>query len=193
MFAFWRFIFTPGVSWSLGLACGLIALMGVPRIQAESPRFIQSTVTTGSSPVSVATGDFNKDGKLDPATANLGSGSVSVVLGNGTGGFGPKQDFPVSSEPLRVATGDFNGDGKLDLAVSYFVASFGTLSLLLGDGQGSFAPKVDVSDTFFAEALAVGDFNRDGKDDVAALALGVISVGLGPRPAPGVSSQRWWW
>src|SRR5207302_496601 len=72
----------------------------------------------GTNPISVAIGDFNGDGKQDLAAANAGSNNVSVLLGNGTGGFGAATNFGVGSAPQSVAVGDFNGDGKQDTAAA---------------------------------------------------------------------------
>jgi len=91
--------------------------------------------TVDSSPYSVTTGDFNGDGKLDLATANLDANTVSVLLGNGNGTFQTKVDDPVGDAPASVTTGDFNGDGKLDLAVANGAGN--TVSVLL---NGACAP-----------------------------------------------------
>src|SRR5207253_1310349 len=86
----------------------------------------------GSALRSVAVGDFNGDGKQDLATAtNALSGTVSVLLGDGTGSFGAATNFPVGNYPYSVAVGDFNGDGKRDLAVGHESSNF--VSILLGD------------------------------------------------------------
>src|SRR5947208_2331267 len=74
--------------------------------------------STGIAPLSVAVGDFNRDGTLDLAVANHDDNTVSILLGSGTGSFGAKTDFGTGSNPFSVAVGDFNGDGKLDLAVA---------------------------------------------------------------------------
>ena len=84
----------------------------------------------------MAVGDFNGDGKLDLAVANVGSNNVSILLGTGTGSFGAATNFGVGSDPFSVAVGDFNGDGKLDLAVANFNSD--NVSILLGTGTGSF-------------------------------------------------------
>ncbi|MFA6001902.1 MAG: VCBS repeat-containing protein, partial [Thermoleophilia bacterium] len=70
----------------------------------------------GQSPSSVTTGDFNGDGKTDLAVANQSSNDVSVLIGNGNGGFDSAGNTGVGSQPSSVTTGDFNGDGKADLA-----------------------------------------------------------------------------
>src|SRR5438552_6852399 len=66
----------------------------------------------GSSPKSVATGDFNRDGKTDLVVANQNSSTVSILFGTGNGGFGPRTDFAVGAAPTSVAVGDSSGDRK---------------------------------------------------------------------------------
>ncbi len=61
---------------------------------------------------------MNGDGRPDLAVANGGSNTVSVLLGNGAGGFGAKTDFVTGAGPVSVAIGDVNGDGRPDLVVS---------------------------------------------------------------------------
>src|SRR3989454_1109730 len=91
----------------------------------------------GSSPRSVAVGDFNGDRKQDLAVANAGSTTVSVLLGNGDGTFQPAASFVVGTNgPWSVAVGDFNGDGKQDLAAANYGSP--TVSVLLGNGDGTF-------------------------------------------------------
>src|SRR5205085_1468407 len=82
-------------------------------------------------PYIVVTGDVNGDGKLDLATANWSSGTVSVLLGNGNGTFQTQISVPDNgggSDPVSLALGDVNGDGKLDLATAnYSTNSVGVL------------------------------------------------------------------
>ena len=91
---------------------------------------------TGSNPYSVATADLNADGRPDLVVANYGSGTVSVLLGNGDGTFGAKTDFGAGSDPQSVAIADLNGDGRPDLAVANWGSN--TVSVLLGNGDGTF-------------------------------------------------------
>ena len=72
----------------------------------------------GTSPVAVALGDFNLDGKTDLVVVNQDSNNVSVLPGSGSGGFGVITNIPVGFSPRSVAVGDFNKDGKPDLAVA---------------------------------------------------------------------------
>ncbi len=96
----------------------------------------------GNFPYSVTTGDFNRDGKLDPATANYSAGTISILLGNGDGTFQANVDYAAGAGATSVITGDFNSEGKLDLAVGQ-QSNPGTVSILLGTGDGTFQAKVD--------------------------------------------------
>ena len=89
-----------------------------------------SPFPVGSSPDSVAVGDFNGDGNLDLAVANKGDGTVTVLLGNGRGGFtAAGSPLIVGSKPYSVVAADFNGDGRLDLAVANLESD--TVSILI--------------------------------------------------------------
>src|SRR2546429_9129764 len=72
------------------------------------------TYDAGTSPVSVAVGDFNGDGQFDMAVANSGSANVSVLLGRGDGSFQAAVNYGAGSSPRSVAVGDFNADSKPD-------------------------------------------------------------------------------
>ncbi len=111
--------------------------------------------------------DFNGDGKLDVAIGNITTNTVSILLGNGDGTFGPARDFVVGSQVRSIAVGDFNGDGKLDLATANNVS--GTISILLGNGDGTFAPKIDTTVGVRPRSLVAADFNADGTLDIAVV------------------------
>jgi hypothetical protein len=132
----------------------------------------------------VAVGDFNGDGQLDLAVANYGDGTVSIRLGDGTGGFNGATNVPVGSGPYGVGLGDFNGDGHLDLAVANSTTN--TVSIRLGNGQGGFAVQPDVPVGTLPLSVAVADFNSDGKPDlgVAIYSGNSVSVLLNTFPGP---------
>jgi hypothetical protein len=133
--------------------------------------------TAGKNPFSIAVGDFNADGHLDLVVANINGinpagGSLSVLLGNGDGTFQTHVDYASGTGPDSVAVGDFNGDHVLDLAVldlavaaSDVVSRERVVSVLLGNGDGTFKPHVDYGAA--ALAVVVADFNQDGKVDLA--------------------------
>jgi hypothetical protein len=130
----------------------------------------------GANAHAVVTADFNGDGHLDLAAANYDSiaayGNVSVLLGNGDGTFQPARNYNNGSAPASIVVGDFNGDGKLDLVTGDLVDDdFGRITVLLGNGDGTF--QEGGREAAFGQnttmALAVGDFNADGKLDVAAI------------------------
>lgn len=122
---------------------------------------------TGINPNFIATGDFNRDGILDLATANAPSNTVTVLLGNGAGTFTPTAaSLPTGSDPVSIAVGDFNGDGFLDLAVAN--ATGNSVTVLLGKGDGTFAPTSTSPATGIGpDSIVVGDFNGDGIPDLA--------------------------
>ena len=94
--------------------------------------------------VSVAAADFNRDGRMDLAIARA-NGVVSILLGNGDGTFQPPVDYAAGLGPQGLAVGDFNRDGFPDLAVANTTSpagdsAGGAVSILLGNGDGTFRP-----------------------------------------------------
>ena len=121
----------------------------------------------------IAVGDFNGDGKLDLAVAYCNDtfpttqpGAVEILLGNGDGTFNLAAVSPATGNtPTAIATGDLNGDGNLDLAISN--GSSNTVTILLGNGNGTFTAVASPATGNSPSSLVVGDFNGDGKPDLA--------------------------
>jgi hypothetical protein len=135
----------------------------------------------GPSPGSVAVGDFNRDGIPDLAVASRGNDTVGVWLGNGDGSFQPAPNSPVlvGGLPVSVTVGDFDHNGIPDLAVAN--RDEGTVSVLLGNGDGSFMRVHDVPVGSAPVSVTVGDFDRNGISDLAVASRGndTVSVLLG--------------
>ncbi len=125
---------------------------------------------TGTNPISVAVGDFNGDGRPDIVAANNGTGvfTVSVLLRNAANtGFDAKVDFAVNDRPASVTVADFNGDGRQDIATVNTLSN-GVVSVLLRNAANNgFDPKADFTAGFVPSAIVAGDFNGDGKQDIA--------------------------
>jgi len=132
-------------------------------------------------PRSVAVGDFDRDGVQDIATANSTANNVTIFLGNDDGTFAALTNFSVGNQPVAIKLGDFNGDGKQDIAVANSNASpSGTVSILLGNGDGTFGNATSYATGNFPNAIAVADFNRDGKQDLAVANGGnTVSILIG--------------
>ena len=142
-----------------------------------------SPVPVGNNPYGIAAGDVNGDGRTDLAVANFGADSVTILLGNGAGGFNQAAGSPVSTGdgPFSIAAGDLNGDGRLDLVVPNFLSS--NVSILLGNGFGGFSPAAGspIAAGARPSSAAVGDLDLDGKADLAVAndSSGDVSILLG--------------
>jgi|SRR5271156_474949 hypothetical protein len=115
--------------------------------------------------------DFNGDGNLDVAVATTGNvHTVRVLLGNGDGTFGAARAFESGSYPTSLVTADFNGDGELDLATNTCaVVGHCHISVLLGNGDGTFQAPIKFPVGVGPTGLVTADFNHDGKPDLATL------------------------
>jgi hypothetical protein len=113
----------------------------------------------------IAVGDLRGNGLLDLVVG----ASPTVYLGNGDGTFQPGQTYS-TADAMSLTIADFNGDGKPDLIVADFgTYANGDVSVLLGNGDGTFQPTQVFPTSFFTDFAAVGDLNGDGMLDVAVV------------------------
>jgi hypothetical protein len=124
---------------------------------------------------SVATADFNRDGKLDLVVA--GVNTLSVLLGNGDGTFQAPMSMAGGNSPTQLVTADFNNDGIADIAVTGYYDS--AVFVLLGKGDGTFRPALKVPVGLYPTNLAAADFNHDGKIDMVVHSGYAVNVLLG--------------
>jgi hypothetical protein len=147
----------------------------------------QLTLAAGSDPADIVVGDFNRDGKVDLAIANFGSYSghtVSIVLGNGNGTFQKKRDYNTDGGPQSVIAVDVNRDGILDLVTANgcghapVCGNPGTVSILLGKGDGSFATPQNYDAGSYPFSVVAADFRASGEVDLAVTDLDSGSISI---------------
>src|SRR3954447_5118259 len=178
------------------VALATVVMMMLAVAPAEAAFFTESAgspYAAGNAPNQIVTGDFNLDTKPDLAVANSSSNNVTILLGDGMGGFTPAPGSPVTvhQTPKSVAVGDFNNDGKPDFVADNFIG--GSVSVFLGDGAGGF---IEANNSPVAMAggpiyVATGDFNADGLADLATANISPAGIGIlvgtgngGFAPAP---------
>lgn len=130
--------------------------------------------TGGDLPTGIAFGHFNTNDPnhnfVDLAVTNFNSGNISILMGDGQGNFtaAPGSPFAVGTRPSSIVRGVFNnGDGKADLAVTN--AEDGTVSILLGNGDGTFQPPANISVGIRPIAIKTADLNGDGNSDLVVV------------------------
>jgi hypothetical protein len=153
------------------------------------PVFIDPVLTV-PGPSGAVVADFDADGHPDLAVTSFSDAGVTVFLGRGDGTVGPPRRFPTQPGGLFLTAADLNHDARPDLLI-VGDPDDGSLSprvsLLMGNGDGTFAPQVLISGGLFEREVAVADFNEDGDPDLAILD-GCYEAGSGcPENGGGVS------
>lgn len=127
-----------------------------------------SNFAAGINPISIASADFNSDGKADLAVTNFGGfffGTVSILFGNGTGGFTTGTPLRTRTQPSFVTTANLNGDSNPDLVVASFGAN--SVSTFFGNSNGTFVLSQNIAAGAGPVALKLADFGTDGILDLA--------------------------
>ena len=130
------------------------------------------TFTTPSEPYSGAAADYNGDGKIDLAVTGYYNSVIGILIGKGDGSFKTYTQISTGTAPAVVLAHDFNGDKKVDLATAnYNNGQAGSVSILLGNGDGTFATHTDYAAGTGPDGLAIGKFNGDTYADLAVTDL----------------------
>ena len=153
-----------------------------PLIIPNGWTFAANNYGLGTNTEAIALADVNGDHKLDLLTTDSNRNKIGVFMGNGDGTFAASVEYPCSYLPSNIYVGDVNGDGKSDVMVNNYNALPSAVTVLLGNGDGTFQPP-NISpitpDTTYAgltTSAVLGDFNGDGKMDVAATNWNGLSV-----------------
>jgi hypothetical protein len=159
---------------------------------AQTYIFGRADFPVGNEPNAIVTGDFNDDGVPDLAVTNSYDNTVSILLGRPNATFASQVTYPTGALPVAIVAGDFNGDGNLDLAVTNGdctppvedappQCNPSTVSIFLGNGDGTFQPQATYSVGTLPASIVTADFNGDGKLDLAIVNVfdSTISILLG--------------
>ena len=160
--------------WVTGALAAVGLLAGSSKSAAGALAFVNTLAAPiGQTPAGIGIADFNGDGKLDVAAANDQTMTVNLLLATTGGGFSTAEPYLNAGGPREQAlpqslvVADFNHDGILDLAVpNQYGGPVFNLSVLLGNGDGTFRPQVAYPTGICPVSIATGDFNGDGTLDL---------------------------
>jgi len=173
----------------------LVALLFISLASLSSfgQSFSTQGYAVGAGATQVIVADFNGDHIPDIATVNQSSNTVSILINNSDGTFRAHLEFATGPGPISLAAVDINKDGKMDLVVANSQADAAhSISVLLGNGDGTFQAHSDISGAPSPNSIAVGDFNHDGNPDIATSSstpVNAVYVDLGDGKG-GVMAQK---
>jgi hypothetical protein len=151
----------------LGLV-GYLLLASIPA-DAQAYLYNSSYFSAGNSPLGAVLADFNHDGRNDLAAVNY-ENTVSVMLGAANAAFDSPVSYSTGALPFTLIAADLRKNGRIDLVTVNMpngIDQPGVVSVLLGNGDGTFQVHVDYSVGDFPTGVVAGDFNGDGKIDLA--------------------------
>lgn len=174
---------TNAISLRFGDGTGKFSLPTLP---------FKAEIAIGVAPIGLVVRDINRDGYVDLLTVGQGTGrataTLSTCLGDGKGGFLPAVTTDLKVYVNGLALQDVNGDGNPDLLLTSPTSAYhgrGTVNIRLGDGKGAFSGTGAVRVNKDPIRVITGDFNRDGKVDLATVgrnyvtSYSTISIRLG--------------
>ncbi len=128
------------------------------------------------APAAVALGDVNHDGFQDIVAASA-YGNCELLLGTADGTFGEPSTFGYGATPQDVQLADVNGDGNLDAVIANYYGAYdtGSVSVMLGRGDGTFEPAVGYSAGSDNVSVAVGDVTGDGAPDIVTAGYDMVN------------------
>jgi VCBS repeat protein/Big-like domain-containing protein len=158
-----------------------------------SQSFSTQSYPAGSGSTQLIQADFNGDHIPDLATVNNSSNTVSILLNNGDGTFRAHTEYATGPGPSGLAAVDWNKDGKMDLVTSNTQSDAAhSISILLGNGDGTFQAHRDINGGAVPTSITVGDFNHDGNPDIAistSSPINAVIVDLGDGKG-GILAQK---
>ncbi len=148
-----------------------LSLSGTPTLCAfpgNTLTFATPTLyASGSGPMQIGTADFNNDGKNDFVSTNVNGNSISYYSGTGNGAFNAAVTYTTGIGPVSIVPADFNNDGNTDIAFANSGVGVNSVSIMYNNGSGVFSSPVTFTVGLDPESLTAGDFNNDGKADLA--------------------------
>ncbi|TAE45501.1 MAG: BspA family leucine-rich repeat surface protein, partial [Cytophagales bacterium] len=144
----------------------LFTVINTPILTVNSASYNKTDINLTDTPVALASADFDNDSRLDMIVTKQSGSGITILSGDGSGGFTPSSPITITNPIRSVVTSDFNNDGWADFAL----AGGNDILIYLNNGSGVFTTPITtlVGFTFDVglECLAVGDFNSDGNFDL---------------------------
>jgi len=150
---------------TIAVLAGILALVSSDAANIQYSFTQGAAIPTGSAPDGIAVGDLNGDGVTDIVTADAGSDSMSVFIGNADGTYQPRKVLKTGRNPSSIALADLDNDGNLDAIVTN--NDDNTATIWWGDGKGGFSTSTLLSTGSGPHRIATGDIDGDGNIDIA--------------------------